>query len=182
MILSGWVGGQIYDGNAASGDFDMDTFDQGEWLKAVEIGWTPSFERRTSDRIQFTWWDKDAREQAGISAGQGWTASASVKHDKWFPFLRFGHSDGGAGAAAKDAALFGFEYTTRPGQAWSLGFGWANPAASDKRDEYVMEASYKFQLLKGFSLLPNVQLLLDPANNIEADQIWVFGLRGILAI
>jgi porin len=177
-----WLGGQIYDGNAVSGDFNMDTFDQGEWLKAVEIGWTPSFERRTTDRIQFTWWDKDAREQAGIAAGQGWTVSASMKRDKWFPFFRFGHSDGGAGVAAKEAASLGFEYTTLPTQAWSLGLGWANPTASDKRDEYVVETSYKFQLLKGFSLLPNVQLLLDPANNPEQDQVWVFGLRGILAI
>jgi len=177
-----WLGGQVYDGNAVSGDFDMDTFDQDEWLKAVEIGWTPSFDRRTTDRIQFTWWDKDAREQAGIPAGQGWTVSASMKRDNWFPFLRFGHSGGGAGVAAKDAASLGFEYTTRPGRAWSLGLGWANPAASDKRDEYVIETSYRFQLLKGFSVLPNAQLLLDPANNPEEGQVWVFGLRGILAI
>lgn len=45
----------------------------------------------------------------------------------------------------------------------------------DKRDEYVVETSYKFQLLKGFPLLPNVQLLLDPANSPEDDQFWVFG-------
>ena len=177
-----WLGGQVYDGNAVSGDFDMDTFDQDEWLKAVEIGWTPSFDRRTTDRIQFSWWDKDAREQTGIPAGQGWTVSASMKRDNWFPFLRFGHSDGGAGVAAKDAASLGFEYTTQPGRAWSLGLGWANPAASDKRDEYVVETSYRIQLLKGLSVLPNVQLLLDPANNPEEDQVWVFGLRGILAI
>ncbi len=97
-------------------------------------------------------------------------------------FLRFGHSDGGAGVAAKEAASPGFEYTTQPNQVWSLGFGWANPAASDKGDEYVVETSYKFRLLKGFSLLPKLQLLLDPANNLEEDQVWVFGLRVILAI
>ena len=56
-----WIGGQIYDGNAASGKFDMNTFDEGEWLKAVEIGWAPSIDRRKTDRIQFTYWDKDER-------------------------------------------------------------------------------------------------------------------------
>lgn len=177
-----WLGGQIYDGNAASGEFDMDTFDQGEWLKAVEIGWAPSFDRRTSDRIQFTWWDKDAREQAGVSAGQGWTVSASVKRDNWFPFVRFGHSDGGAGVAATSSASAGFEYATRPNQAWSLGLGWADPVTPESRDEYVVETSYKFQLLKGFSLLPNAQLLLDPANNPDEDRVWVLGLRGILSL
>ena len=177
-----WLGGQIYDGNAASGEFDMDTFDQGEWLKAVEIGWTPSIDKRGSDRVQFTWWDKDAREQAGIPAGQGWVVSASMKRGNWFPFLRFGHSDGGAGVKAKDSASAGFEYTTRPNQAWNLGLGWANPVAANERDEYVIETSYKFQLLKGFSLLPNVQLLIDPANNPDEDNVWVAGLRGILSL
>lgn len=177
-----WLGGQIYDGNAASGDFDMDTFDQGDWLKAVEIGWTPSINKRTTDRIQFTWWDKDAREMAGVPAGQGWAVSASVKRDNWFPFVRFGHSDGGAGVKAKDSASAGFEYTIRPNQAWSLGLGWVNPVIEHNSDEYVIETSYKFQLLKGFSLLPNVQLLIDPANNPDESQVWVFGLRSILSL
>jgi porin len=177
-----WLGGQIYDGNAASGDFDMDTFDQGDWLKAVEIGWTPSINKRTTDRIQFTWWDKDARELAGVPAGQGWAVSASVKRDNWFPFVRFGHSDGGAGVKAKDSASAGFEYTTRPNQAWSLGLGWVNPVIEHNSDEYVIETSYSFQLLKGFSLLPNAQLLIDPANNRDESQVWVLGLRGILSL
>ena len=177
-----WLGGQIYDGNAASGDFDMDTFDQGEWLKSVEIGWTPSFVRRKTDRIQFTWWDKDAREVAGVPAGKGWTVSASLQHENWFPFIRFGHSDGGAGVNATNSASAGFEYATRSNQAWSLGLGWSNPAVVESEDEYVVETSYKFQLLKGFSLLPNVQLLLDPANNPDEDQVWVLGVRGILSL
>ena len=177
-----WLGGHIYDGNAASGEFDMDTFDQGEWLKAVEFGWTPSFEQRKTDRIQFTWWEKDAREQAGVPAGQGWVVSTSLKHGNWFPFARFGHSDGGAGVKATDAASVGFEYTTRPGQAWSLGLGWANPVVEHDEDETVVETSYKFQLTRGFSLLPNVQLLLDPASNPDEDKVWVLGLRGIMSL
>lgn len=176
-----WIGGQIYDGNATSGEFDMDTFDEGEWLKAIEIGWTPDIDRFKLDRIQFTYWDKDAREIAGVPGGRGWAVSASRKFDKIFPFIRFGHSDGGAGVAAKNAASVGFEYTVRPDQAWSLGMGWAEPA-EELGDEYVIETSYKFQLLKGFSLLPDVQLLLDPARNPDKDSVWVLGLRGILTL
>lgn len=163
----------------------MDTFDEGEWLKAVEIGWAPGIDRYKTDRIQFTYWDKDAREKAGVPSGKGWAMSASWKLDKFFTFLRFGHSDGGAGVAATDAASVGFEYTVRPGQAWSLGFGWAEPipkAGQSARDEYVVETSYKFQLLKSFSLLPDVQLVLDPANNPDKDSVWVVGLRGILTL
>ena len=69
--------------------------------------------------------------------------------------------------------------------AWGLGFGWAEPtpkAGQSARDEYVIETSYKFQLLKSFSLLPDVQLVLDPANNPDKDSVWVVGLRGILTL
>jgi len=92
-------------------------------------------------------------------------------------------ADGGAGVAATNAASVGFEYAVRPDQAWSLGFGWVEPtskAGQNTRDEYVIETSYKFQLLKSFSLLPDVQLLIDPANNPDKDGVWVVGLRGIL--
>jgi carbohydrate-selective porin OprB len=50
------------------------------------------------------------------------------------------------------------------------------------RDEYVIDTSYKFQLLKKLSLLPDVQLMLDPANNPDKDSIWMVGLRGILTL
>jgi len=40
----------------------------------------------------------------------------------------------------------------------------------------------KFQLLKNFSLLPDVQLILDSANNPDKDSVWVVGLRGILTL
>jgi hypothetical protein len=38
-----WLGGQMHDANAASGRFDFDTVQEGEWLKSVEVGYTPSF-------------------------------------------------------------------------------------------------------------------------------------------
>ena len=177
-----WLGGHIYDGNAVSGKFDIDTFNQHEWLKAVEIGWAPSPGRRKTDRLQFTYWQKNALEQAGISSGQGWVVSSSWKFDEFFPFVRFGHSDGGAGVLAKDAVSAGFEYTFRPGQAWNFGLGWANPVKAGVKDEHVVETSYQYQVLKRFSLLLNVQLLLDPANNPEQDQVWVTGLRGIMTL
>jgi len=37
-----WLGAQMHDANATSGKFDFDTVKEGEWLKAVEIGFTPS--------------------------------------------------------------------------------------------------------------------------------------------
>jgi porin len=182
-----WVGGQIYDGNAVSGNFDFETFKEHEWLKALEVGWAPSISRYKTDRVQFTYWAKDARQKAGVPKGSGWVVSASWQvTDRFVPFTRFGHSDGGAEVAAESAASIGFEFSPGKDQAWSLGVGWAKPSKKTfgpgLKDEYVFETSYKFQLWRSFSLTPDVQLLLDPANNPAESRVWVFGLRAFLSI
>ena len=182
-----WIGGQIYDGNAVSGEFDFDTFEEHEWLMGAEIGWTPSTDRYKIDRVQFTYWAKDERRKADVPKGSGWAVSASYQiGERFIPFARFGHSDGGAGVAAETAASLGFEFSPRKDQAWSLGAGWAKPSektfGADLKDEYVIETSYKFQLWPEISLTPDVQLLIDPAKNPDKSSVWVFGLRAIFTL
>ncbi len=182
-----WLGGQIYDGNAVSGDFDFDTVEEGEWLTGIEVGWTPSITRRKTDRIQLTYWHKDARAIAGVQDGYGFALSSSWQMtEQWLPFLRLGHSDGGAGVSAENAASIGFEYAVRKDQAWSLGAGWNEPSKKTNgaklNDEYVLETSYKFQLSKNFSFTPDLQVVINPAKTPNESSIWVFGLRGIFTL
>jgi porin len=182
-----WVGAQMHDANAASGNFDFDTVKEGEWLKGVEIGWTPDFSRYKTDRIQFTYWEKDARALAGTSKGSGWVVSAAYQHsDKYFPFVRFGHSDGGAGAPAESAVSAGVQITRAMDQIWSIGAGWAKPSEKTYGpgldDEMVLETSYMVQFSKNFSVTPDVQLIFNPANNPGESSVWVFSLRAILTL
>ena len=182
-----WIGGQIHDANAASGDFDFDTVQEGEWIKAVEFGWTPSFGERKSRLIQFTYWDKDARDAAGVSSGSGYAVSAAWKlNDTLFPFVRFGHSDGGGGVAAEDALSAGVEISRPRGQVWTIGAGWAQPSEETFGPgvdaETVVEMSYKFQLSKHLTLLPDAQVIFNPANNPDESSIWVVGVRAILSL
>ncbi len=182
-----WLGAQMHDANAASGDFDFDTVQEGEWLKAVEIGYTPSFSRRKSHLVQFTYWEKDTRALAGTTKGSGWAISSAWRlNDRIFPFIRFGHSDGGAGVAAEDAISFGAEINYRFDQVWTVGAGWANPSpetfGQGLENETVLETSYKFQLSKNFSLTPDVQIVFNPANDPSESSVWVVGLRAILTM
>ena len=182
-----WLGAQIHDANAASGDFDFDTLSEGEFLKAVEVGFTPSFGRRKTHLIQFTYWDKDRRDDAGVSDGSGWAVSAAWKlNDTYFPFVRFGSSDGGGGVAAEDAVSAGVEITRPRGESWTIGLGWAKPSEETfgpgLDDETVIETSYKFQIAKNFSLLPDLQIVFNPANNPGESSIWVVGIRAILTL
>ena len=182
-----WIGAQIHDANAASGKFDLDTVQEGEWIKALEIGYAPSFEQRNLQRIQFTYWEKDARTRAGVSKGSGWLASAAYQlNDRVFPFLRLGHSDGGGGVAAEDAISVGVEISQSFDQVWSLGAGWAKPSRKTfgpgLDNETVLETSYKFQLSKNFSLTPDVQVVFNPANDPSESSVWVVGLRMIIIL
>lgn len=179
------LGAQVYDGNAVSGEWDWDTFQEHEFLKSAEIAWVPSYERRKLSKIQFTYWDKDAREIVGVDSGRGWALSASWEFgERWLPFLRVGMSDGGAGVAAEDAVSTGFQYTVRSDQKFALGVGWARPNsesfADDVDDEYVIETSYNLQLTRNFALLPDIQWVKDPVNNPDEDRVWVGSLRAIL--
>jgi len=180
-----WLGAQVYDGNAVSGEFDWDTIQESEYLKAVEVGWTPSIDVFKTTKVQFTYWDKDERKLAGVADGSGWAVSASWQvNERFLPFVRFGDSDGGAGVAAETALSGGFEYKLKPDQAWTLGIGWAEPSEKTNGakldDEYVIETSLNLQLGKNFSLLPDLQLVIDPANNPDKSRVWVGGLRAIL--
>lgn len=180
-----WIGAQIYDANAVSGDFDFETFREGEWLKAIEIGFTPSFGQRKSHLLQFTYWDKDERTFAGVSSGSGWAVSSAWKlNEAVFPFVRFGHSDGGGGVAAEDAISAGVAITVRPDQKWTVGAGWARPSEDTfgpgLENETVLETSYTFQLSQNSSLTPDLQVIFNPANDLRRSSVMYFGLRFIL--
>jgi porin len=182
-----WLGAQIHDANAASGKFDFDTVQQGEWLKAIEVGYTPSFGQRKTHLVQFTYWDKDARSLAGISSGSGWAISAAWKlDDTYLPFVRFGHSDGGGGVAAETAVSGGVEISRPRGEVWTIGAGWAKPSEETfgpgLDNETVLEMSYKFPISKNLSILPDAQIIFSPANNPGRTSIWIIGVRAILTL
>ena len=180
------LGAQVHDANAASGEFDFDTVREGEWLKAIDVGWTPSFAKRKTNSVQFTYWEKDARREAGVSRGSGWAVSAAWKlNDKYFPFVRFGDSDGGGGAAEQSFSA-GVEISRPRGEAWTIGAGWAKPSEDTfgpgLDDETVLETSYKFQISRELSLLADGQVIFNPANSPGKSSIWVIGVRAILTL
>jgi porin len=182
-----WVGAQIHDANAANGDFDFDTVQEGEWIKALEVGYTPVFGDQGKHRVQLTLWEKDARTLAGTSKGKGWAISAAWALDETlFPFLRYGHSDGGGGVAAEDALSAGVQISRRRNEVWTISAGWSKPSVDTfgpgLDDESLLETSYQFQLSKNLSLTPNLQIIFNPASNPGDSSITVFGLRAILTL
>jgi porin len=176
------IGGGFFDANAVSGEFDIDTWQRHEFLKYAEVGWSPSFGRYKSDKIQFTYWEIDEQIERGVPAGSGWALTGSLlKDDIYLLFFRAGHSDGGGGAPAEDAVSLGIDWRHQPNQVFSVGLGWAQPSQKTHgqklADEYVLEMSYGLRLTQQFSLLPDIQLIKDPALNPDESWVWVVGLR-----
>ena len=177
-----WICGGFYDANANSGDPSFDTWDSGELLKHVELGWTPGFSRRATDRVQLTWWRKDRLSGKGTPSGTGWLLSWSWKfEDRWVPFVRAGWSDGGGGALAERSLSGGFSWRMAFQDWLTVGVGLNKPSeethGTGLGTEKVLEASYLWQLTANTSLTPDLQLILDPAGNPEEDTVWVAGLR-----
>jgi porin len=137
--------------------------------------------------VQLTVWQKDARDLAGTSKGQGWAVSVAWQmNEKYFPYARYGHSDGGGGVAAENAFSAGVQISTRRNEFWTINAGWSKPSKETfgpgLDDESLLETAYQFQLSKNFSLTPNLQVIFNPAGNPSESSITVFGLRAILTL
>jgi len=177
-----WLGGAFYDANAVNGELNLDTWDNGEMLSHVEIGWTPERKRNRTDRVQLTYWEVDERQEAGIPAGHGWSLSISGEFwDTFVPFFRVGDTNGGGGAPAEHHVSVGFGKMLRYDDRFSLALARNKPSrktnGADLDYEYVVESSYQLQMSQNLSLLPNVQLIIDSANYPAKNHIWVFSLR-----
>ena len=62
-----------------------------------------------------------------------------------------------------------------------LGLNWGKPSEGSfgpgLDDQYTAELFYRFQLMEIVTLTPDVQLLVNPAQNPDNDVIAIFGIR-----
>ena len=71
-------------------------FDESEYFKSLEIGWTVSKDRFYSDNVHVTVWHVDPVEATGTPDGWGVNFSASYWiDDAYMPFVRGGYAEDG---------------------------------------------------------------------------------------
>ncbi len=166
-------------GDPTSPEDGFDTFfNDHEFFTHVEIGYTPSFERRYLDNVHLLLWHADERENAQVP--DGWCANFSASKfidDKWMPFFRAGWSeDGGALLQASVTGGAGF-YFKKNRDVLAFALGWGKPTDNALRDQYTAEIFYRFQIAQNLALTPSLQFVIDPALNPTEDDIIYFGLR-----
>jgi porin len=164
-------------GDATKDGFDT-FFDENEYFKHIEIGWTPSFERRYLDNVHVTAWQVDEREKAGVPKGHGVAFSATkFINDKWMPFLRAGYADGDAPLLQATVSTGIGCYMEQSSDLLGAGISWGKPSANGLDDQYTGEVFYRLQLTKNIAITPDIQLIINPALNPDENALLVLGLR-----
>jgi porin len=186
MITDNWyVLGGLADSNAVSTDpfkgFDT-FFNDHEFFKTIELGWTTSQDRFYFDNRHVTYWHVDERKEAGVPKGWGVAGSFAHAFDlKWMPFLRAGYAKDGGSLLQKSVSA-GVGYHLSDGKSLlGAGVNWGQPNETTfgpgLDDQYTVEAFARMQVLQNFQLTPDIQYIKNPARNPDADHSWVFGLR-----
>ena len=167
-------------------------FDEGEYFKHIEVGYTLSPDRIYFDNIHVVYWESDEQtDTTGEPEGSGWTLSyARFIDDKYMPFLRLGDSDGGGGALLEKMVTAGLGiYYADTGNLFGVGLSYGEASedpvggfGSDLDPQYTAEVFYRFQLSQHFALTPDLQWIVDPVLNSDEDSIYILGLRARLTL
>ncbi len=186
MLTDQWfIIGGFADANADPGDpvDGFETFFQDrEYFKHVELGWTPALDRLYLDNVHVTLWHSDAREEAGTPSGWGVNFSFSrYLKQRWLPFVRGGWAEDGGSLLEKSLSV-GFGYQPRPGEnLLGVGLNWGQPNettfAAGLDSQYTAELFYRWNITRELALTPDLQYLNNPALTPDRDGLWVFGLR-----
>ncbi len=98
------------------------------------------------------------------------------------PFLRAGLSAGEAPLLNASLAAGIGHYVRERSDLIGLGVSWGAPSTSGLSDQYSAELFYRVQLSPNFAITPDLQILVNPANNPFDDTVVVFGVRGRLTL
>ena len=151
-------------------------FDTGETFKHLAIGWSPDWGDRPDQLVQLTVWQMDERKDAGVEDGHGVSFAASARIHNWRPFFRAGHAEGG-GAILERAVSVGLGYDARGGKDLAgIGVDWGR-APDNSRNQYTLEAFYRYDMTGFLQLTPQIQYVVNPAYDPQTDNILVIGVR-----
>jgi len=177
-----YVLGGIHDANAFIEESGFDTVDDGEYFKALELGWTPAFDKRKTDNVHVTLWHVDELEESGRPEGWGGTFSAQrYLCDRWLPFARYSYAANDV-VPIEHLAQGGLGYRVRDHDSVALGVSYGTPSDGDLRSQWGLEIYYRAYVTQAISIIPGLQMFWNPSRNPEDDQITLFSLRTRLSL
>ena len=170
------------DANGDATELGFETFfDEGEFFKHIEIGWTSSQERIYLDNIHLTAWHSDSIDDANLPSSWGLAfSSAWFINDRWMPFLRGGYSEGESALLQGNVSAGVGRYFSNSKNLLGFGLSWGQPTDDSLESQVTSEVFYRLQIAENWAITPDIQLLFNPALNPDEDMIAVFGIRSRL--
>ena len=174
-----YVLGGLSDANAdphRPGDF-ASSFADGEYFKHLELGLIGSWATRMTHNVHVLLWQADDRTEASVEGGWGATFSWSTELDNGLvPFLRGGYSDSGGTLVDRSiSAGFGYQIGERD-DFFGFGANWGRAPDVD-RNQVQLETYYRTPIVRGLSVVPSAQYILNPAYDPDVSNLWLLALR-----
>ncbi|PQB04676.1 hypothetical protein BST85_07040 [Aureitalea marina] len=196
FAAGGWISQKVYV-IAGIGDINSDPtdifngfdtfFNKNEYFKHLEVGVAGSQDYLFLDNIHLSLWQRDATSATGDPNGWGLVLSASKYINKiWYPFLRYAYTED-AGSLLQNSLSTGFGYQPVQGRdllALGLNWGQVNETTfgSGLDDQFSFELFYRFQLSTRVAITPDIQYLINPALNPQQSSLFLYSIRGRIAL
>ena len=162
-------------------------FTNNDYFKSVEVGWTCSQDRHFFDNIHLTYWHSDGSEVTASLPGWGVAFSGAwyVK-DKIMPFIRGGFAEDGGTLLQKSLTAGIGYYPKAKGNLLGTAIGWGevneSTWAEGLENQVTMELFYRLQLSSRLAVTPDIQYIINPALNDQQSSIFLWGVRGRIAL
>jgi porin len=169
----------VLDGNGNGTDWNFDEFFRGdEHLKLAELAWFPNAKYGRGE-YHVTAWHSDEKDNGKTPSGSGYTFYTEQRFGNIAPFIRYGHSRGGAAALRNmvAAGLGFYKPFGRSSDGIGVGITWGEPFGERVREQFGVEAYYRIQLTREIAVTPDIQYIVNPSRNLSEDSIVILSLR-----
>jgi hypothetical protein len=180
---STYIAAGVHDANGKRTTAGFNTFfGEGEYFSAIELGWFPNEGETNEGMYHVTFWNTDARQNAGRPSDRGiaLTLEQQVGCDgNLVPFLRYAYAHRGLNGIRQNLSI-GLGVEDIFGQnddVIGVAASWQDPSNATLRDQYTVESFYRFYITPYTHLTPDIQVVIDPANAPNRDAVTVFGVR-----
>jgi|GEM_PF-2381318 len=154
------------------------SLDDGDWGQLVEIGLTGRLPHLGKGHFRITPWHNR------LSGSDGWGLGLNIDQelglDRLVAFFRFGIGDDDVTPVERFVSgglAFERPFDRKSDQV-AVGVAWSNPSpGAGLRNETLIELHYRLALSPSIALSPDLQIVIDPANDSENDTVVVGGVR-----
>jgi len=195
LAIGGWLTKNVYgiagiadqNGNTSNIFEGFDTFfNKNEYFKHLEFGITSAKDYIVLDNVHATFWHRDETTATGDPDGWGFVLSGTKYiNETWLPFARLAYTKD-AGSLLQKAVSLGTGYQPKPGgHLLSFGYSWGQTNETTfgvAEDQHTFELFYRLQLSQRIAITPDVQFIVNPALNNQQNSLFLYGIRGRIAL